>query len=397
MTELGFDRVGTVRVTDEDGRMFIARTHISKAAINPYYGREIPNARELGLDEDRVYQLLRDPAELALAADTFNNLPLLLDHVHVTADTPRPEIVVGSTGTDASFSDPYLDNSLSVWSADAIAKINSGEQRELSCAYRYLPVMEAGEYQGQAYDGRMTQIRGNHVALVAAGRAGPDVLVADQKPIVGEIVMAKRGFAARVLAAVASGKLAMDASEEEVKKACMDDDLDDPDAASDEDKDEKKDEKPEGAKDEAEKKAEGNEEPDEKKKGAEDDGEKTDSFSTKNRNQKGEFSSGANDAAIQRVVSAAVSAERKRARLAEDARADVRSLVGDVLGMDSAEDIYRYALRERGVDTAGINLAGLRALVTVQKQATAPTRPSIAADSAASVATRFGATAPRKL
>jgi hypothetical protein len=33
--------------------------------------------------------------------------------------------------------------------------------------------------EGEKYDGRMTQIVANHIALVEAGRAGPDVMVAD--------------------------------------------------------------------------------------------------------------------------------------------------------------------------------------------------------------------------
>ena len=39
--------------------------------------------------------------------------------------------------------------------------------------------MTPGTYEGKPYDGRMVGIVANHVALVAAGRAGPDVLVAD--------------------------------------------------------------------------------------------------------------------------------------------------------------------------------------------------------------------------
>ena len=80
---LAFDR--SARHVDVDGRLHVAASHISKAAVNPYYGREIPGADTLGLDPARVYQLLRDPEELAKAAPTFNNLPLLSKHVPVSA------------------------------------------------------------------------------------------------------------------------------------------------------------------------------------------------------------------------------------------------------------------------------------------------------------------------
>jgi hypothetical protein len=107
---LAFDRA-SVRTFDRDGRLHVEVTNISKAAVNPYIGREIPDYKALGLDPDRIYKLLRDPDEIAKAAATFNNIPLLSRHKPVTADDHNPDIVIGSTGTDAVFEAPYLRNS----------------------------------------------------------------------------------------------------------------------------------------------------------------------------------------------------------------------------------------------------------------------------------------------
>lgn len=178
---LAFDRA-SVRTTDRDGRLHVEVTNISKAAVNPYLGREIPDSQALGLDPNQVYHLFRDPAELKKGAPTFNNLPLLSEHVPVSAAAHRPELVIGSTGTDAEFVAPYLRNSLVVWAASAIEGIESGAQRELSCAYRYRADMKPGTYQGERFDGRMVDLIGNHVAVVATGRAGPDVVVGDSLP-----------------------------------------------------------------------------------------------------------------------------------------------------------------------------------------------------------------------
>ena len=177
---LAFDR--SARSYDADGRLHIAVSHISKATVNPYQGAEIPGYQDLGLDPNKVYNLLRDPAELEKAAPTFNNLPILSEHVPVSASDPRKDLTIGSTGTDATFRAPYLDNSLVFWDAEFIAAIETKDQAQLSCAYRYVPVMSPGIFEGMAYDGVMTQIVGNHVALVEAGRAGPDVVVADRNP-----------------------------------------------------------------------------------------------------------------------------------------------------------------------------------------------------------------------
>jgi hypothetical protein len=179
---LAFDKA-SVRTFDVDGRLHVEITNISKATVNGYLGSEIPGSEDLGLDPRKIYQLLRDPEELEAAAATFNNLPILTKHVPVTAANHQPDLVVGSTGTDAVFEDPFLKNSLVIWAEDAIEGVENGEQRELSCAYRYTPVMEPGTYKGARFDGRMTALVGNHIALVATGRAGPDVVVGDSEPL----------------------------------------------------------------------------------------------------------------------------------------------------------------------------------------------------------------------
>lgn len=179
---LAFDRA-TVRTIDVDGRLHVEISNISKATVNPYRGSEIPDWEALGLDANRIYFLLRDPEELARAAPTFNNIPLLSKHIPVSAAEPQKEFVVGATGSNASYQAPYLKNSLVVWDAVAIALIESEEQKELSSAYRYRADMTPGVYEGVAHDGVMRDIRGNHVALVEVGRAGPDVVVGDSSTL----------------------------------------------------------------------------------------------------------------------------------------------------------------------------------------------------------------------
>lgn len=175
---LALDRA-SVRTIDADGRLHVAMANISKANVCPYWGKEIPDWQGLGLDPEKSYQLFRAPDELAKAADSFNNQPLLSQHRPHSINDHKPDLIVGSTGTDAVFNDPYLQNSLVVWEPVALAGITSDEQRELSCGYYYDADMTPGEYQGARYDGVMRNIRANHIALVTEGRAGPDVMVGD--------------------------------------------------------------------------------------------------------------------------------------------------------------------------------------------------------------------------
>ncbi len=179
---LDTDPSETARHFDVDGRMHVKISNISKSNVCPYYGREIPNSEQMGLEPDKMYRLWRAPDELLKSLPTWNNLPLLDGHVATSADKPQKDRVVGSTGTDAGFSDPYLTNSLVIWDGGAIALVEANKQRELSCGYRYVADMTPGTIDGEEYDGVMRSIVGNHVALVEEGRAGSDVLVGDSKP-----------------------------------------------------------------------------------------------------------------------------------------------------------------------------------------------------------------------
>ena len=212
--QFAFDR--SARSTDANGNLRVLTSNISKAAINPYYGHEIPDWQSLGLQEKKVYRLFRDPEELKLGADTFAGLPILSKHVPISADAPKPELVIGALGSDIQFDEPYLTGDLTFWDGKAIAGIETKQVRELSCAYRYVPVMDGGEYKGQKYDGRMTQIQGNHLALVEHGRAGSDVVVADSNPFKlnkgNKMKMTKLGAAIAVAIGAAYPVLAADSA-----------------------------------------------------------------------------------------------------------------------------------------------------------------------------------------
>lgn len=175
---LALDR--SMRHKDQDGRLHVANCRLSKAAVNPYRGREIPRWQALGLDPDRIYQLYRAPDELSAAAPTWNGVPLLSAHIPHSADRPIEEKVAGSIGTDVRFEAPYLVGTLTIWRAEDIEDVESRDKCELSSAYYYDAEMTAGTTpDGMSYDGIMRNIRANHVALVEEGRAGPDVMVHD--------------------------------------------------------------------------------------------------------------------------------------------------------------------------------------------------------------------------
>ncbi|MFT8655937.1 MAG: DUF2213 domain-containing protein [Acetobacter papayae] len=405
---LALDR--SVRRVDADGHLFVERCVLSAAVVSPYYGREIPGAEALGLNPDQIYQLYRDADALRDAAETINGKPILDIHQPINAEDHPREITVGSV-INPQFEAPDLIGELSIWDGDAIKAIQDGSKRCVSAGYAYDAVPETGEVNGQPYTLKMVNIRFNHLALVETPRV-PTAIIGDSAlSHTKEPSMAVRvpmSAVAKVAAALKSGRLALDASEEDVKK-CMDDD--EPDSGKTPAKDETPEEKEAREKAEkaaAEKKAADEAAEAEAKKKAEDEAEeerkRNEAAGGRKANEELEGEEKekkrieAQDKAIKLAVDAAVQAERSRTSAALEARRLVSPLVGEVHGLDSAPEILRYALKEHGVTGLdGVNEAGLKALVQAQIGAMRPD-PVMAADSApAKGSVLSGVPSPRKL
>lgn len=394
----------SARTVDVDGRLHISKSHISKACVNPYYGREIPDPeKKLGLVPDKIYYMLRHPDELAKGAPTFARLPILAKHVPISSASIPQDLIVGAIGSDVEFNFPYLDADLCFWTDASIAGIETKQVRELSCAYRYVAIMVPGIYEGQSYDGVMTDIIGNHLAQVESGRAGSDVFAADSQLEIKAMKMTKLGNALVVAlgglspkiaqdaalpalvgeltpktlkanrAAIQASLVAMDAEAAEKCDKVMDGfGEEDPEPKEPKAKDKKaKDSK--GAKDDDDMAAHDSDDDEEEKKKKAADKKAKDSKETDEKVEK------------------AMDSMRKELRDANEARNAVRSIVGEVIAQDSAESIYEFALDEMKVDHSGVTqLAGLKSLFTLAHakgaQSEAPKR--IAMD-AAGVTTQF--------
>jgi uncharacterized protein len=244
-------------------------------------------------------------------------------------------------------------------------------------------VMTPGEYHGQRYDGIMTEIRGNHLILTESGRAGSDVLAADEE--IKNMKTTKLGKALVITLGGMSPKLASDSAllalvgqatgktfnreETSAKLIAMDSELDpkrlssafdamlalDAAPACDED-DEDDDPDARMGDDEDE------DEEDKKKRLAKDAEEKK----------------------------AAMDSFKKELRDADEARRAVRSVVGDVIAQDSAEGIYGFALDEMKVSREGVTeLSGLKALFNLAQSSRSAAPVAVIAQDAAGLATLF--------
>ena len=175
---LALDRASVRTIDPKNGHLHVRLANIAAARVNEYAGSEIPNYRDLGLDPNRLYALLRPAAELQRAAASFHGKPLVDLHKQQDASAHDRNVVVGSV-SNVQWNPPYLQAELTVWDGAAIAGIECGAQREISPGYYYKAVMTPGVHEGVRYDGKMTDIHGDHVAFVDRGRQGRDIAVGD--------------------------------------------------------------------------------------------------------------------------------------------------------------------------------------------------------------------------
>lgn len=368
---VAFDKA-SARHYDDNGFLIVDSTVITKAAVNPYYGKEIPDYESLGLDPEKIYNMLRDPTELEKGMHTLGEKQLLIKHIFVSADEPQKESIAGTIGSNLEMVGDDVKGSLTVWDKEAINLIESGKLAELSASYFYDPVMKSGTFNGQPYDGIMTNIRGNHVALVERGRIGRDALVADALPKLMELNMKlKKGAAEKVnLAAkailVAKGLAAdADLTPDEIKEliTVVAENIE-PTAEDTEEA-----EKLEGATDE-----------DEEEEVAKDtdETETADDEDEEVEKAEPEVKKAAMDAAIKQAENKAV----QRVTQLFEARELVKPLVG-VVAMDSAEAVLKHALKKSGVDTSGVDtVAGLTTLAKMAIKQKSQPQAKTAMDSA---------------
>lgn len=422
---LAFDKA-SARTFDKDGRLHVSRTPISKSNVCPYMGKEIPGWDQLGLDPNKVYRLYRDAEALAKGASTFNNIQLTKKHIQVNADDPKKDEIVGSIGSDVVYEAPYLWASMCIWDNEAIGLVETEKLDEISSAYHYVPVMQPGTSpDGEAFDGRMTEIIGNHVSLVEQGRAGPDVVVADSlptelaatvgsatkpittapKPKENAMKQTKLGKALVAVLSAVSPKLAQDSALSSLvggatgknldKKALsktllgMDEDLDETkvEAAIDsvaDLEDQPVPKEPDAPAKDNDGGERGKLEGFLREKGlSPEDIEAVGNMITKIERP---FGKDEQPVDVEAEVKTAMDSMRTEFRQLEAAKHAVRPVVGDVLGMDSAESVYRFALDHMKVDNKSIAADGLPAVfAAIQASKTAPVARPMAMDSAAAV------------
>nr|UCQ29739.1 DUF2213 domain-containing protein [Edwardsiella piscicida] len=358
-----YDFGSSVRSYDDYGRLNVAECNISKECVSPYLGNRLPNWETLGLDPNRTYYIYRPAEELLRSAESFNSVPITIEHPG-QLDTPdSPQDRVGTTGTDTRFEAPFLKTSMKLWDKDAIEGVENGTRRELSIFPSFFEVdMTPGVFMGQAYDGIARNIVGNSVALTIKGRVGAECAVGDSQDQEGSLMegltdLIKNKFAT-----------ASDSDADELAKSIMDLMAKHEQQEIDEDKG-----APGDNDDPDDKPTPGDGDPDkDKDKGGDNPGDNDDP------DDKDKDKSPMGDSAVKELIAKTqrdtIAKARAEFAATREAMRIVEPVFGHVTG-DSADDIYRSVLKAEKIDINGVHPSAFKSLVQMvirSKSAAAP-------------------------
>lgn len=159
-----------------DDRSLVADVRIARTGIQTYLGSEVGKA-------DRALVRVYRPGSEVFSEDTLKSVahrPVTNDHPADLVDSSNwKQHAVGQTGDEVTGEGVFIRVPLMVSDEAAIRDIEGGK-REVSAGYTCDLDWTAGQTpNGEAYDAVQRNIRINHVAIVARGRAGSEVRIGD--------------------------------------------------------------------------------------------------------------------------------------------------------------------------------------------------------------------------
>lgn len=167
------------RRSTRDGYVVLT-ARAARTGIQTYRGGEV------GRPDLNVVRVFRPEAEV-FSRDSLGSYA----HKPITVDHPTEPVssrnwkthAVGHVEGNIARDGEFVRIALMLADAGSIAELDRGK-REISVGYECdLDWTPGTSPSGEAYDARQTNIRVNHVALVARGRAGPDCSVPHARPL----------------------------------------------------------------------------------------------------------------------------------------------------------------------------------------------------------------------
>lgn len=170
------DAVAVAGTRRRDDGYLVADARIARTGVQTYLGREVGKP-------DRALVRVYRPGSEVFSADTLASAahrPVTNDHpAEMVTSANWKQHAVGQTSDEVAGEGIFIRVPLMVSDEAAIKDIEAGK-RELSAGYTCDLDFTAGTTpSGEAYDAVQKNIRLNHVAIIARGRAGHEVRIGD--------------------------------------------------------------------------------------------------------------------------------------------------------------------------------------------------------------------------
>lgn len=173
-----------IRITS-DGYL-VAQPRVARTGVQLYHGWQVGRPE---VETVRVYR----PEETVFdkkSMQTFAHRPITIGHKDMVNSKNWGDLAVGTTGGDVIRDGEFLRVSMMIADEEAI-KLVKDERKELSVGYfADLEWKEGKTASGEVYDAVQSNVRTNHVAVVAQARGGPKLRLGDNE----EKIMGTKNF-----------------------------------------------------------------------------------------------------------------------------------------------------------------------------------------------------------
>ena len=164
------DSATTIKATiDPDSKFLTASVVLARTGVQYYYGYEL-GIDDRTLDKIGVY---RSPEEVfnSESMQSYINLPVVDDHpVGIVSTDDIKKLQKGSV-SEIKREGQLLKGIITITDEEQISKIKNGKS-EVSLGYKQKLLPLIGSDSGESYEFIQTRIKGNHLAIVDAGRCG---------------------------------------------------------------------------------------------------------------------------------------------------------------------------------------------------------------------------------
>lgn len=175
------------RIITDEGFLIVegilSRTGTQKYSADQLYAAKF--LKDNGVDSKKIFTLYRPPEEVFNdeSLKSLNNIPITLGHPkgNIVDASNWQKLAKGEVSNVHKRDEQSIGGTLTIRAKDAVNAVNNGK-KELSVGYSSHVEMKPGiTPEGEQYDGIQTKIRGNHHAIVDAGRCGAMCRINDEE------------------------------------------------------------------------------------------------------------------------------------------------------------------------------------------------------------------------